>query len=128
MRFTCSLAAAFLVFASTSVALAQSDCSKIVPPSPWGPNDQTGATRSEEHTSELQSLRHLVCRLLLEKKNTDLLFRLYDPVQGAMPIDVQDLRTLRQSSYPRLFGVVSREALLFNATIRAYSAYELYGL
>src|SRR5437899_8045412 len=28
---------------------------------------QTG-NRSEEHTSELQSLRHLVCRLLLEKK------------------------------------------------------------
>src|SRR5262245_63369304 len=30
-----------------------------------------GWTRSEEHTSELQSLRHLVCRLLLEKKKTD---------------------------------------------------------
>src|SRR5262245_59026371 len=29
-----------------------------------------GTPRSEEHTSELQSLRHLVCRLLLEKKNT----------------------------------------------------------
>src|ERR1035438_3208399 len=29
--------------------------------------DQHGAQRSEEHTSELQSLRHLVCRLLLEK-------------------------------------------------------------
>src|SRR5258705_9416609 len=28
--------------------------------------------RSEEHTSELQSLRHLVCRLLLEKKKSDL--------------------------------------------------------
>src|ERR1039458_5849751 len=28
------------------------------------------ATRSEEHTSELQSLRHLVCRLLLEKKKS----------------------------------------------------------
>jgi len=27
-----------------------------------------GVHRSEEHTSELQSLRHLVCRLLLEKK------------------------------------------------------------
>src|SRR5215472_3652369 len=27
--------------------------------------------RSEEHTSELQSLRHLVCRLLLEKKNAE---------------------------------------------------------
>src|SRR5438045_7014652 len=30
------------------------------------PGDAAG--RSEEHTSELQSLRHLVCRLLLEKK------------------------------------------------------------
>src|SRR5690554_7573922 len=28
------------------------------------------APRSEEHTSELQSRPHLVCRLLLEKKNT----------------------------------------------------------
>src|SRR5258705_11745627 len=27
-----------------------------------------GMTNTEEHTSELQSLRHLVCRLLLEKK------------------------------------------------------------
>src|ERR1039458_10464919 len=30
------------------------------------------ATRSEEHTSELQSLRHLVCRLLLEKKKENI--------------------------------------------------------
>src|SRR5262245_65259433 len=29
--------------------------------------------RSEEHTSELQSLRHLVCRLLLEKKNNNII-------------------------------------------------------
>src|SRR5437899_8145939 len=29
--------------------------------------DQPVKSRSEEHTSELQSLRHLVCRLLLEK-------------------------------------------------------------
>src|SRR2546425_8561968 len=28
-----------------------------------------GSDRSEEHTSELQSLAYLVCRLLLEKKN-----------------------------------------------------------
>src|ERR1039458_9341302 len=38
-------------------------------------------TRSEEHTSELQSLRHLVCRLLLEKKNeetnSNVCWRLY---------------------------------------------------
>src|ERR1039458_5136463 len=31
-------------------------------------NSIGSARRSEEHTSELQSLRHLVCRLLLEKK------------------------------------------------------------
>src|SRR5262245_65904255 len=30
--------------------------------------DTADQPRSEEHTSELQSLRHLVCRLLLEKK------------------------------------------------------------
>src|SRR5258705_10117221 len=30
--------------------------------------------RSEEHTSELQSLRHLVCRLLLEKKKKDAVY------------------------------------------------------
>src|SRR5205814_9079185 len=32
------------------------------------PRGRDHDTRSEEHTSELQSLRHLVCRLLLEKK------------------------------------------------------------
>src|SRR2546423_9051738 len=31
----------------------------------------SGAVRSEEHTSELQSLAHLVCRLLLEKTSFD---------------------------------------------------------
>src|SRR5258708_13317787 len=31
--------------------------------------DGLGGLRSEEHTSELQSPDHLVCRLLLEKKN-----------------------------------------------------------
>ena len=31
--------------------------------------EQLVTTRSEEHTSELQSQAHLVCRLLLEKKN-----------------------------------------------------------
>src|SRR5947199_9064272 len=40
---------------------------------PWGgvtcvDSAQRKAWRSEEHTSELHSLRHLVCRLLLEKK------------------------------------------------------------
>src|SRR5262245_65122275 len=39
---------------------------------PWtmgvAPPRPADMMRSEEHTSELQSLRHLVCRLLLEKK------------------------------------------------------------
>src|SRR2546430_5602660 len=33
------------------------------------PRARVGGTRSEEHTSELQSQSNLVCRLLLEKKN-----------------------------------------------------------
>src|SRR3712207_8663268 len=33
-------------------------------------DDVRAAGRSEEHTSELQSRQYLVCRLLLEKKNT----------------------------------------------------------
>src|SRR5207244_13473002 len=36
----------------------------------WSPTSHaSGRPRSEEHTSELQSPDHLVCRLLLEKKN-----------------------------------------------------------
>src|ERR1039458_10581340 len=52
---------------------SRSERSAVVPPSSLrrSPCLQSSAptpTRSEEHTSELQSLRHLVCRLLLEKK------------------------------------------------------------
>src|SRR5947199_5313567 len=41
------------------------------------PGAGVNLTRSEEHTSELQSLRHLVCRLLLEKKkkNTNITYK-----------------------------------------------------
>src|SRR5258708_31854691 len=50
-------------------ALVSSLCAQL---SGSGGNDAgTGsACRSEEHTSELQSPDHLVCRLLLEKKKT----------------------------------------------------------
>src|SRR5438067_10739941 len=40
-----------------------------------GPPGREGRRRSEEHTSELQSRFDLVCRLLLEKKNTRRLRR-----------------------------------------------------
>src|SRR3712207_7645810 len=36
-----------------------------------------GGSRSEEHTSELQSRQYLVCRLLLEKKKTKILITLH---------------------------------------------------
>src|SRR5688572_31643627 len=39
---------------------------------PPGPPGSSLIARSEEHTSELQSQSNLVCRLLLEKKNTQL--------------------------------------------------------
>src|SRR2546429_1365696 len=41
--------------------------------------------RSEEHTSELQSRLHLVCRLLLEKKNGRAHVRTPDTVKSRMP-------------------------------------------
>src|SRR5262245_64726051 len=43
-------------------------CFKILHHPRQGFVDPKQVVRSEEHTSELQSLRHLVCRLLLEKK------------------------------------------------------------
>src|SRR5258705_5667675 len=46
------------------VTSSRPPCSAAPSPAPTN----SVATRSEEHTSELQSLRHLVCRLLLEKK------------------------------------------------------------
>src|SRR2546429_7375001 len=44
--------------------------------------------RSEEHTSELQSRLHLVCRLLLEKKNNAV-----SPIQSTTPHNTQSLPT-----------------------------------
>src|SRR5258705_10162018 len=41
---------------------------------------ERGRQRSEEHTSELQSLRHLVCRLLLEKKKKNHCLRTIETV------------------------------------------------
>src|SRR2546425_5719817 len=49
-------------------------------------NALVGAGRSEEHTSELQSLAYLVCRLLLEKKKkTDV-----DQQNSSLPLNSRD--------------------------------------
>src|SRR3989442_11085325 len=50
----------------------------------------SSVVRSEEHTSELQSRPHLVCRLLLEKKKTP-----------------QKIRVLQSTKYDRLLNYLS---------------------
>lgn len=53
----------------------------------------------------------------------DLILRLYDPTNGRVTFDGTDIRQFKQESYRRLFGVVSQECLLFNATVRDNIAY-----
>src|SRR5205823_12517767 len=52
----------------TSVTIDGSVTRTVICPSARRSGGPAGAVRSEEHTSELQSLAYLVCRLLLEKK------------------------------------------------------------
>src|SRR2546430_9750428 len=54
--------------------------------------DQRQLHRSEEHTSELQSQSNLVCRLLLEKKNTRPLFQ--PRPQSLLPRTVEFMLTI----------------------------------
>jgi kynurenine formamidase len=44
MKLAAVFAAFVMVLTLSSMAVAQTDCSKLVPASPWGPNDETGAT------------------------------------------------------------------------------------
>src|SRR3989344_6403531 len=59
--------------------------------SAWGRLCTRSTTRSEEHTSELQSHVNLVCRLLLEKKDTTigeaLLGEMSDTARVLFPLD-----------------------------------------
>src|SRR2546422_1918172 len=51
--------------------------------------------RSEEHTSELQSRLHLVCRLLLEKKNTASSLSFPEASSGSATATAAQRRTAR---------------------------------
>src|SRR5205814_7242391 len=55
------------LFPYTTLFRSRAGKQPIDPPG-WALSRDDRPGRSEEHTSELQSLRHLVCRLLLEKK------------------------------------------------------------
>jgi ATP-binding cassette subfamily B protein len=52
-----------------------------------------------------------------------LLMRFYDPNDGCIRLDGQDLRTLKQRSLRRNIGVVLQDPMLFNDTIRNNIAY-----
>src|SRR2546429_3662603 len=73
-RWRCSTSAGswavLLAATNTPAGTSQAPCSSTSKPS-WR-RRQLGF-RSEEHTSELQSRLHLVCRLLLEKKKNIIL-------------------------------------------------------
>src|SRR3989442_8026992 len=55
--------------------------------------------RSEEHTSELQSRPHLVCRLLLEKKKTQRCFFLKSADREPVPITYDYLILVTQNTH-----------------------------
>src|SRR5436305_9320310 len=71
--YTLSLHDALPISAIGSPRRSRPRCSGWSSPCCWSWSTPTGQQqgRSEEHTSELQSRPHLVCRLLLEKKKTD---------------------------------------------------------
>src|SRR2546430_6989788 len=74
---------------------------RIVVPEFPASSDRRG--RSEEHTSELQSQSNLVCRLLLEKKNTN------------PPSDLARIRTPSSSPLPKTGGIAP------HARVRSFS-------
>src|SRR5438045_8003521 len=63
--YTLSLHDALPILATIISTMRRGSCRSL---RRWAGRAPMICSRSEEHTSELQSLRHLVCRLLLEKK------------------------------------------------------------
>src|SRR2546425_1653143 len=66
-----SLAVGFIGLAGMAAGIIASRCAHFTSPRELWAAKFGPFRRSEEHTSELQSLAYLVCRLLLEKKNDD---------------------------------------------------------
>src|SRR5258708_15407465 len=66
--------------------------------------------RSEEHTSELQSPDHLVCRLLLEKKKTHV--RTQDTRTGRMPPSACNHQTLTEDLVTEVISIFPQDVKL----------------
>src|SRR5256885_2951913 len=79
-------------------------------------------SRSEEHTSELQSPCNLVCRLLLEKKNPSYhLLEGFSFIQEPPSGDLQERVLIRHHDYDQCFQSVqllqSNSQVKFNVTV-----------
>src|SRR5215813_8799853 len=111
------------LFRSSAPWATATTCS--VPSTGW-----STAGRSEEHTSELQSRPHLVCRLLLEKKKE--IHQLVADLDGGIAAhqeEVQLVTVLHVLRHERGQHVVGRpEAFTERAFFPARPALELYGL
>src|SRR3712207_8467824 len=59
----------------TRISASPTSSAEMLPPAAQIPTRPVG--RSEEHTSELQSRQYLVCRLLLEKKHTTAIMKVF---------------------------------------------------
>src|SRR5438309_9158187 len=71
--------------------------------------------RSEEHTSELQSQFHLVCRLLLEKNNIETLF--------SMPNQANIAACARSSARNRLSAAGRNKAATKSVSVASYGSF-----
>src|SRR5262245_62270595 len=74
--------------------------------------------RSEEHTSELQSLRHLVCRLLLEKKKNQP----NTISSGSRPPTIAEPITATKHETHRRHATEGHAKLAYNCTRRSGSS------
>src|SRR2546429_1586855 len=77
--------------------------------------------RSEEHTSELQSRLHLVCRLLLEKKK-NLVHRVLSGPRDYQPLEALDTNERARVPKPRIV-LLLRIARLVRLSVFDFHAY-----
>src|SRR5256884_2730027 len=94
---------------ATSASL---NATRLTPPSGFAPKcaSSTRCSRSEEHTSELQSRLHLVCRLLLEKKK-----HMRAAYKRLVPVDPDKLLgyAIRASTYAEIGEPITIHACAF---------------
>src|SRR2546422_2292040 len=109
---------------STAVPAIQSTTHPTGPVPISRPSARSARSRSEEHTSELQSRLHLVCRLLLEKKKKTLPHQFET---GREPTTSYDLYLARavsvhfQSPFVAALNLVRSDYIIVRIARRTYS-------